>query len=62
MPRFLCYATENRYQGLHGIENTFVIEAKDIEEKAKNLSTRELDTIACNEGYKSFLEEYYVQE
>ena len=125
MPRYLCYATENKYQGLHGIENTFVVEEKNIrdaeedcfeacielmssygdieeelweearfyldededkesvleeifwdcqcenacvqvweidEEKAKNLSTYELDTIACNEGYEAFLEEYCIQE
>lgn len=32
MARFLCYAAENKYGGYHGIENTFVIEAKNIEE------------------------------
>ena len=126
MARFLCYATENKYGGYHGIENTFVTEAKDIEEaqsecfqasielmgsygdieeelweearfhlsdeeaedqdkldeafwecqcenacaqiwevdeeKAKDLSTYELDIIACNEGYETFLEEYCIQE
>lgn len=126
MARFLCYATENKYGGLHGIEDIFVTEAKDIEEaqndcfeasielmssygdieeelreeakfclgdeeaedqdkldeafyecqcenacaqvwevdeeKAKNLSTYELDTIACNEGYETFIEEYCIQE
>lgn len=126
MSRYFCYATENKYQGLHGISNTFVVEAENIEEaqaqcfqasielmssyedieeelwedaksylndedvenqdkldeafwecqcenacaqvwkidekKAKKFSTRELDTIAYNEGYESFLEEYCIQE
>ena len=126
MARFLCYATENKYGGHHGIENTFVIDEKDIldarancfqaclelmdsyaniteelredakfylgeelsqnqeqldeafwecqcenacpqvwkvdEEKAKGFSTHELDIIACNYGYKDFLEKYCIQE
>jgi hypothetical protein len=32
MTRFLGYATENKYNGRHGVENTFIIEAKDIKE------------------------------
>jgi hypothetical protein len=32
------------------------------EEKAKDLSTHELDVIACNYGYKYFLEKYCIQE
>ena len=32
MPRYLCYATENKYQGLHGISDVFIEEAKDIQE------------------------------
>lgn len=126
MPRFLCYATENRYQGLHGISNIFVTEAENIEdaqeecfeasielmssygdieeelreeakfclddedeeneekldeafwecqcenacvqvweideEKAKDFSTQELDTIAYKRGYETFIEEYCIQE
>ena len=125
MSRYLCYATENKYQGLHGINHIFVVEEKSMrdaeedcfeacielmssygdieeelweearfyldededeenaleelfwdrqcenacvqvweidEEKAKNLSTSELSTIAYNKGCEDFLEEYCIQE
>lgn len=126
MGRFYYYATENIYQGLHGIEDSGVIEAKDMsdacdfcferctslmedyddimtslreraesylseedrkndekvyemldevmaenalvavwainEEKAKGLSTEELDSIAYHEGSNYFIKEYCTSE
>lgn len=126
MGRFYYYATENIYQGLHGIEDSGVIEAKDMngacdfcfercihlmegeddimtslgkqaadclneedsedeekfydmldevmaenalvavwatnEEKAKGLSTKELNRIAYYEGSNYFIKEYCISE
>ena len=126
MGRFYYYATENIYQGLHGIEDSGVIEAKDMsdacdfcfercmslmedyddimtslgeraanylneedsedeekfyemldevmaenalvsvwkidEEKARGLSTEELNSIAYHEGSNYFIKEYCISE